>query len=109
MNLFELLFVAPANRRREDRRKRPDPNYRGPERRKTRDRRGLTFGISFETHRAVNPVEEWLDGMMAGRYLLSIEGISDDLDTKYVKVMFAEEADREAFRAYISDYIEGRR
>lgn len=109
MNLFELLFSSPDNRRREDRRKCRDPNYNGPERRKSRDRRGLSFGIKFETFRTIGPIEDWLEGMMAGRYLVSIEGISDDLDSKHVRVMFAEEADREAFRAYIADYIDGRR
>ena len=103
MNLFELLFSTPAERRRADRRKRRDPNFAGPDRRKGPDRRGLPFGISFETSRALAPVEDWLECMMA------IEGISDDLDIKSVKVVFAHEADREAFKAYIADYIEGRR
>lgn len=109
MNLFELLFSTPAERRRADRRKRRDPNFAGPDRRKGPDRRGLPFGISFETSRALAPVEDWLECMMAGRYRMSIEGISDDLDIKSVKVVFAHEADREAFKAYIADYIEGRR
>lgn len=109
MNFFELLFSTPEERRRADRRKRQDKNYAGPERRKGPDRRGLPFGISFETFRALGPVEEWLETMMAGRYRMSIEGISDDLDIKKVKVVFAHEADREAFKAYIADYIEGRR
>lgn len=109
MNLFELLFSSPGNRRREDRRKQRSPNYSGPERRKTPDRRGLSYGISFETFRALGPVEDWLEDMMAGRYRMSVDGISDDLDSKQIRVMFAHEADREAFKAYISDYIEGRR
>lgn len=109
MNLFELLFSTPAERRRADRRKRRDPNFAGPDRRKGPDRRGLPFGISFETFRALGPVEDWLESMMAGRYRMSIEGISDDLDIKNVKVVFAHEADREAFKAYIADYIDGRR
>lgn len=109
MNLFELLFSSAGTRRREDRRKRRDLKYTGPERRKLPDRRGLSFGISFETFRALGPVEDWLEGMMAGRYRLSIDGISDDLDSKQVRVMFAHEADREAFKAYIADYLDGRR
>lgn len=109
MNLFELLFSTPGQRRRADRRKQRDPNHTAGERRKGPDRRGLPFGISFETFRALAPVEDWLEDMMAGRYRLSIDGISDDLDSKHVRVMFAHEADREAFKAYIADYIDGRR
>lgn len=109
MKLFELLFASTGRRRQDDRRKRRDPNYKGPERRKGPDRRGLSFGLTFETFRALGPVEDWLEGMMAGRYRLSIEGISDDLDSKQVRVMFAHEADREAFKAYIADYIDGHR
>ncbi|MDA8637418.1 hypothetical protein N9L49_02240 [Rhodospirillales bacterium] len=109
MNLFELLFSSPGTRRREDRRKQRNANYSGVERRKQPDRRGLPYGISFETFRALAPLEDWLEDMMAGRYRLSIEGISDDLDSKHVRVMFAHEADREAFKAYVADYIDGRR
>jgi len=109
MNFFELLFSSPGTRRREDRRKQRDINYKGIDRRKGPDRRGLPYGISFETFRALAPLEEWLEEMMAGRYRMSIDGISDDLDSKSVSVMFAHEADREAFKAYVADYIDGRR
>lgn len=109
MNLFELLFSSPGTRRRDDRRKRRDANYAGVERRNGPDRRGLPYGISFETVRALGPLEDWLEDMMAGRYRLSIEGISEDLDSKNVRVMFAHEADREAFKAYVADYIDGLR
>jgi len=67
MNLFELLFSSPGTRRREDRRKQRNANYSGVERRKQPDRRGLPYGISFETFRALAPLEDWLEDMMAGK------------------------------------------
>jgi len=109
MKLFDLFGKSPDDKtpRSGDRRRAgSDAHYTGPERRIGADRRGLSYGLKFKTKRAVAPIEEWLDRYMPGQHRLTIEGMSDDLTTKDVRVVFATEEQRTTFRAGLSLYIQ---
>lgn len=109
MKLFNLGGKPSGDKtpRKGDRRKAgSDANYTGPERRRGVDRRGLGFGLRFKTERAVGPIEEWLDEHMPDQHRITIEGISEDLSVKDVRVVFASAEQRETFKAALSIYIQ---
>ena len=109
MKLFNLGGKSPDDKtpRSGDRRRAgSDAAYTGPERRQGPDRRGLAYGLKFKTKRAVGPIEEWLERYMPGDHRLTIEGMSDDLTTKEVRVVFATEEQRTTFKAALSIYIQ---
>lgn len=108
MKLFDLGRSSPdpSNPRKGDRRKAgSDEHYSGLERRTGVDRRGLGFGLKFKTDRAIGPIEDWLHEHMPQQHRLTIEGLSDDLTTKEVRVVFAQEDQRVLFKAALSHYI----
>ncbi len=109
MKLFNLGGKPSSDKtpRSGDRRKAGSgAHYTGPERRQGADRRGLGYGLKFKTERAVGPIEEWLDRYMADQHRLTIEGMSDDLTIKDVRVVFATEEQRATFKAALSIYIQ---
>ncbi|MEQ8322267.1 MAG: hypothetical protein RH946_18545 [Rhodospirillales bacterium] len=108
MKFFDLGRPAPekSNPRDGDRRKTgSDAHYSGLDRRAGVDRRGLGFGLKFKTERAIGPIEDWLHEHMPHQHRLTIEGMSDDLTTKEVRVVFAREDQRVIFKAALSHYI----
>lgn len=79
-----------------------DSRQGGPDRRAGADRRGLTYGLKFKTGRAVGPIEDWLEDNFPGEYRLTIEGMSDDLHTKEIRVVFADDDQRVTFKAFLT-------
>lgn len=82
-----------------------DTDYAGPDRRQGADRRGLGYGLRFQTERAVAPIEDWLERHMPAQHRLTVEGMSDDLRTKEIKVLFASADQREKFKAALGSYV----
>ena len=107
MKFFSLGKSDDQNRREkgDDRRRGTDANYRGPERRKGGDRRGLDVGLRFKTSHPLGPIEDWLSDHYPDAHRLNIAGMSDDFAVKEVQVVFATVEQREAFKLALSNYL----
>lgn len=78
-------------------RRQAQQTFDGPERRRG-DRRGKSYGLKFTTQRPLAELERWLDDHCRGGHHLSIDDMSDDFDKKTVRITFARDQDRQAFR-----------
>jgi len=81
-----------------------DGDDRSGEMRETAERRRLTLGVRLTFYGALSTVEEWLDDECAGDFQVVIVGISDDLTSKTVEVMFENAADRDKFKANVHKF-----
>lgn len=59
---------------------------------------GLRFGLKVSTNKSLEAMEGWLAGHCAGHWRLDIDGISPDLRTKTVAVLFQNEDDKLRFK-----------
>ena len=98
MKMFNILQGRPAVERRsgEDRRRDGDAAPEG-ERRRNSDRRGMRHGVLYTTTRAISFLEDWLDANCEDAWNVSLEGISEDLERKSVRLFFMSEKDKQAF------------
>ena len=104
-NLGKKDTPAAKNPRGGDRRQNTNTGFAGEDRRKATDRRGLLVGLKFKTSKAVGPIEDWLQDQFPGEHHFNIEGMSEDLYIKEVKVVFASVEQREKFKQFLSAYI----
>jgi len=107
MKFFSLGKSDDKDRREkgQDRRTGANSDYRGPERRKGGDRRGLDVGLKFKTARPLGPIEDWLVSHYPDTHRLQIAGMSDDFSVKEVQIVFATVEQRETFKLALSNYL----
>ena len=98
MKIFNINQRKPEVERRsgEDRRRAGDAAPEG-ERRRNADRRGMRHGVLYTTTRAISFLEDWLEENCREAWNVSLEGISEDLERKSVRVFFMSEQDKQAF------------
>ncbi len=66
--------------------------------RATPERRQMV-GLRLTLSGSVDNVEDWLERNCSGKFNLILAGMSDDLDSKIIEIMFEDKTDREKFKA----------
>lgn len=92
------------DRRKKDRRDRKGKETPDEERRGTTEkseRRRWTCGILYKTSIPVTEIEAWLEANANGRWAVGLDSIDEGL-IKVLKIMFEDQADKEAFIAAFS-------
>ena len=56
-------------------------------------------GLRLTLSGSVDNVEDWLERNCSGKFNLILAGMSDDLDSKIIEIMFEDKTDREKFKA----------
>ncbi len=64
----------------------------------------LRYVLIFTTGSSIPEVEEWLETHCEGGWSLELEGMTDDLANKNLKIKFSEESDKLKFK---EDFVRG--
>lgn len=72
--------------------------------RETGERRRLGHGVRLTFYGALSAVEDWLEDECRGEYQVVIVGMSDDLTSKTIEVMFELASDREKFKDNVKKF-----
>lgn len=73
-----------------------EPERRADERRQG-ERRNLVYSVRYTTHSALGPVENWLDVHCQGEWRIVLDGVTEDLASKIVLIMFERDDERQRF------------
>ncbi len=61
-------------------------------------KKGLRYVLLFTTNAPTSEAEEWLDEYCDGAWSLEVDGISEDLTRKRLRISFAREDDKALFK-----------
>lgn len=57
----------------------------------------LGHGVVYRTNESLLKIEDWLDGNIAGKWSIGVEGLDDVLEKKTIKIVFREADDKRKF------------
>lgn len=104
MGILELIAAGRFNKNQSTSPSKRTTEFKGVDRRNGVERSEFTCGLTFKTALAVGPIEDWLNDHFAGDYRLNLQGMSDDLRTKQIRIAFAMPFQRDAFKEFLRSH-----
>jgi len=104
MGILELIAAGGQSNNKSTSPKARPRDFKGVDRRKGVGRSEFSCGLNFKTALAVGPIEDWLKDNFPDEYRISLQGVSDDLKTKKIRIAFAMPFQRDAFKEFLQGH-----